>query len=78
MIAYILLNLYIRAVFKEDTMAHVLGEGIKMYVLDISGAEKFHPIDPEEYQVLIVLYFIFNICLFELFNLKKFIVIQFV
>lgn len=40
-----------RAVFKEDTMATALGEGIKMYVLDLSGEEKYFPIDKQAYEV---------------------------
>ena len=37
--------------FKEDTMAGALEDGIKMYVLNTSGEERYHPINPEAYDV---------------------------
>ncbi|RXG58961.1 Constitutive coactivator of peroxisome proliferator-activated receptor gamma [Armadillidium vulgare] len=39
-----------KAVFREESMANALGDGIKMYLLDLTGEEKYHPIDPEAYK----------------------------
>ena len=40
-----------RAVFREDTMASALNDGIRMYMLDTSGPEKYFPVKKEELEV---------------------------